>query len=168
MLVSAPAGFGKTTLLAEWLAARPRTGAGPSAAWLSLDRGDNDPVSFWTYVVAALRTVAPGVGTHELALLAAPQPPPIHLVLTTLLNDLGTTGDDLVLVLEASPDAVGYGLRMLRTAGLVVNRRAGRVIYYRLAEDFPAPLREHCLRRLVELTRTSDGEELLTEAEVER
>jgi LuxR family maltose regulon positive regulatory protein len=100
MLVSAPAGFGKTTLLAEWLAARPRTGAGPSAAWLSLDRGDNDPVSFWTYVVAALRTVAPGVGTHELALLAAPQPPPIHLVLTTLLNDLGTTGDDLVLVLD--------------------------------------------------------------------
>jgi DNA-binding transcriptional ArsR family regulator len=75
---------------------------------------------------------------------------------------------DLVLVLESSPDAVGYGLRMLRTAGLVVNRRAGRVIYYRLADDFPTPLREHCLRRLVELTRTHDGDELLTEEEVER
>ena len=72
---------------------------------------------------------------------------------------------DLVLVLEASPDAVGYGLRMLRTAGLVENRRAGRVIYYRLADDFPTPLREHCLRRLVELTRTQDGDELLTEEE---
>lgn len=72
---------------------------------------------------------------------------------------------DLVLVLEASPDAVGYALRMLRTAGLVVNRRAGRVIYYRLADDFPAPLREHCLRRLVELSRTRDGDELLTEEE---
>ncbi|WP_254185233.1 LuxR C-terminal-related transcriptional regulator [Nocardioides panacis] len=94
MLVSAPAGFGKTTLLAEWLAGRP------SAAWVSLDRGDNDLVSFWTYVIAALRTVAPGVGAHELALLASPQPPPIHLVLTTLLNDLGATGDDLVLVLD--------------------------------------------------------------------
>ncbi len=91
---------------------------------------------------------------------------------TRILYALDTVDElcvgDLVLVLEASPDAVGYGLRMLRTAGLVVNRRAGRVIYYRLAEDFPAPLREHCLRRLVELTRTSDGEELLTEAEVER
>lgn len=72
---------------------------------------------------------------------------------------------DLVMVLEASPDAVGYALRMLRTAGLVTNRRAGRVIYYRLADDFPAPLREHCLRRLVELTRTHDGDELLTDEE---
>lgn len=70
---------------------------------------------------------------------------------------------DLVLALDSTQDAVGYGLRMLRTAGLVTNRRAGRVIYYRLAEDFPAPLREHCLRRLVELTRTRDGEELLTD-----
>ena len=75
---------------------------------------------------------------------------------------------DLVLVLEASQDAVGYGLRMLRTAGLVVNRRAGRVIYYRLADDFPAPLREHCLRRLVDLTRTHDGDELLTDEEVDQ
>jgi DNA-binding transcriptional ArsR family regulator len=71
-----------------------------------------------------------------------------------------------VLVLDASQDAVGYALRMLRTARLVVNRRAGRVIYYRLADDFPAPLREHCLRRLVELTRTDDGDELLTDDEV--
>jgi DNA-binding transcriptional ArsR family regulator len=75
---------------------------------------------------------------------------------------------DLVLVLEASQDAVGYGLRMLRTAGLVVNRRAGRVIYYRLAGDFPEPLREHCLRRLVDLTRSHDGDELLTDEEVEQ
>ncbi|HEX7535523.1 MAG TPA: hypothetical protein VF391_00785 [Dermatophilaceae bacterium] len=61
MLVSAPAGFGKTTLLAEWLAAgTPAPGTGPSAAWLSLDQGDNDPASFWTYLIAVLRTVAPG------------------------------------------------------------------------------------------------------------
>lgn len=75
---------------------------------------------------------------------------------------------DLVLVLDASQDAVGYGLRMLRTAGMVVNRRAGRVIYYRLADDFPTPLREHCLRRLVQLTRTHDGDELLTSEEIEQ
>ena len=70
-LVSAPAGFGKTTLLTEWLAAGPARPAGERlAAWLSLDRGDNDPASFWTYVIAALRTVASGVGESALALPA--------------------------------------------------------------------------------------------------
>ena len=101
MLVSAPAGFGKTTLLADWLAARSSAAPGDrTVAWLSLDRGDNDPVSFWTYVIAALRTVVPEVGANELALLASPQPPPIQQVLTTLLNDLGATGSDIVLVLD--------------------------------------------------------------------
>lgn len=97
MLVSAPAGFGKTTLLAEWLTAAPD---GRNVAWLSLDRGDNDPVSFWSYVFAALGTAEPGVGANELALLASPQPPPIQLLLTSLLNDLGTTGNEIVLVLD--------------------------------------------------------------------
>ena len=100
-LVSAPAGFGKTTLLTEWLTAGP---AGPGderlVAWLSLDRGDNDPASFWTYVIAALRTAASGVGEGALALLQAPQPPPIETVLTVLLNDLGGIAADIVLVLD--------------------------------------------------------------------
>ena len=96
LLVSAPAGFGKTSLLAEWLASRP----GGKAAWVSLDEADNDPVSFWTYVISALRTVAPDVGANELALLATRRPPPVQGLLTTLLNDLGETGDDLVLVLD--------------------------------------------------------------------
>ena len=100
-LVSAPAGFGKTTLLTEWLAAGPAAPADERrAAWLSLDRADNDPVSFWTYVIAALRTVAPGVGDGALTLLRAAQPPPIETVLTALLNDLGTTAGDIVLVLD--------------------------------------------------------------------
>lgn len=55
---------------------------------------------------------------------------------------------DLVLTLEVSEDQVGYGLRVLRTAGLVTRRKQGRVVYYRLAEGFPEPLREHCLLRL--------------------
>ena len=101
MLISAPAGFGKTTLLTEWLAAGS---AGPAderqAAWLSLDRADNDPASFWTYVIAALQTVAPGVGESALALLQAPQPPPIETVLTALLNDLGAVAGEIVLVLD--------------------------------------------------------------------
>ena len=59
-LVSAPAGFGKTTLLTEWLAMVSEPGGG-STAWLSLDQRDNDPASFWTYVIAALQTTTPGV-----------------------------------------------------------------------------------------------------------
>jgi LuxR family maltose regulon positive regulatory protein len=101
MLVSAPAGFGKTTLLTEWLAAGP---AAPTderlAAWLSLDRSDNDPASFWTYVIAALRTVASGVGESALTLLHASQSPPIETALTTLLNELGVIASDIVLVLD--------------------------------------------------------------------
>ncbi|MGD0609728.1 MAG: BTAD domain-containing putative transcriptional regulator, partial [Streptosporangiaceae bacterium] len=101
MLVSAPAGFGKTTLLTEWLAAGPAAPAGERlAAWLSLDRGDNDPASFWTYLIAALRTVASGVGEGALAFLQAPQPPPIETVLTALLNELGATAAEVVLVLD--------------------------------------------------------------------
>src|SRR4051812_29985395 len=68
-LVSAPAGFGKTTMLAECLAA-PGAEA-RSLAWLSLDQRDNDPALYWTYVIAALRTAAPGVGGVALSLLGA-------------------------------------------------------------------------------------------------
>ena len=101
MLVSAPAGFGKTTLLAEWLAAGPAAPADERlAAWLSLDRGDNDPASFWAYVIAALRTVASGIGESALALLRAPQPPPVEAVLTVLLNDMAAVAGDIVLVLD--------------------------------------------------------------------
>ena len=101
ILISAPAGFGKTTLLTEWLAAGPAAPADERlAAWLSLDRADNDPASFWTYVIAALQTVAPEVGESALTLLQAPQPPPIETVLTALLNDLGAITGDIVLVLD--------------------------------------------------------------------
>ncbi len=96
-LVSAPAGFGKSTLLAQWLTA---TTDERSAGWLSLDRADNDPVSFWTYVVAALRTVAPEVGSGAVTLLADSPPPSFESVLTTLLNDVGAVPTDIVLVLD--------------------------------------------------------------------
>jgi LuxR family maltose regulon positive regulatory protein len=101
VLVSAPAGFGKTTLLSEWLAAGPAASADERlVAWLSLDRGDNDPASFWACVIAALRTAASGVGESALALLQAPQRPPIVTVLTVLLNDLGAVAAGIVLVLD--------------------------------------------------------------------
>jgi hypothetical protein len=63
---------------------------------------------------------------------------------------------DLALALEVSEDSVSYALRLLRSAGLVLTRRDGRVIFNRLADDFPQPLRDHCLRQLVALTRTDD------------
>src|SRR3954468_7326805 len=59
---------------------------------------------------------------------------------------------DMALALGATEDAVGYALRLLPPAALVPPRKSGRVVYYRLAEGFPEPLREDCLRRLVELT----------------
>ena len=96
-LVSAPAGFGKTTLLTQWLAAAAADGR--STAWLSLDERDNDPAVFWTYLVAALKTAAPGVGDGALALLQSPQTP-IDAVLSALLNDLSAIPDDVVLVLD--------------------------------------------------------------------
>jgi DNA-binding transcriptional ArsR family regulator len=65
---------------------------------------------------------------------------------------------DLALTLGATEDAVGYALRLLRTAGMVTTRKAGRVVFYRMAEGFPEPLRDPCLRRLVELTRRADPE----------
>ena len=96
-LVSAPAGFGKTTLLAEWLAAAPAKGR--SVAWLSLDQRDNDPALFWTYLVAALKTAAPGVGAGALSLPQPPQPPN-EADLGALLNDLDAISNDVVLVLD--------------------------------------------------------------------
>src|ERR1700694_2520885 len=97
-LVSAPAGFGKTTLLAEWLAGTPP--GERSAAWLSLDQSDNNPAVFWEYVVAALRTVEPRIGANAISLLRSPQPPPTEAVLTTLLNELGAISNEVVLVLD--------------------------------------------------------------------
>ena len=97
-LVSAPAGFGKTTLLAEWLASLADDA--PAPAWLSLDPRDRDPTTFWSYVIAALQMVAPGVGATSGPLLREPQPPPIRSILDSLLNELSATSDPLVLVLD--------------------------------------------------------------------
>ena len=97
VLVSAPAGFGKTTLLTDWLAgARSDL---RSIAWLSLDQRDDDPTSFWTYVVAALRAAVSGIGAAALELLQSSQSS-TEAVLATLINDLGTVPDDVVLVLD--------------------------------------------------------------------
>ena len=94
-LVSAPAGFGKTTVLSAWLAA---AGAGQrSVAWLSLEGSDRQPGLFWTYVITALQGAAPGVGVGALPLSAQA---PIETVLATLLNELNAVPNELHLVLD--------------------------------------------------------------------
>ena len=94
-LISAPAGFGKTTLVSAWIASCER-----QVAWLSLDEADSDPTRFLTYLVAALQTVAPTIGAGLLGVLQSPQPPPPEAILTTLLNDITTIPDQFVLVLD--------------------------------------------------------------------
>src|SRR5215207_7973708 len=94
-LISAPAGFGKTTLLSEWVA-----GCEKPAAWLSLDESDNDPSRFLAYLVAALQTIAPDIGEGVLGVLRSPQPPPTESILTALLNEISAVEDDFVLVLD--------------------------------------------------------------------
>ena len=96
-LVSAPAGFGKSTLLAEWLGVASADRS--VTVWLSLDPGDNHPVAFWTHLIAALRTVAPTVGAKALTLLESPDRS-IEAVLAPLLNELNALPDDIVLVLD--------------------------------------------------------------------
>src|SRR6266568_4150206 len=94
-LISAPAGFGKTTLVSEWVA-----GCDRQVAWLSLDKGESDPTLFLTYLVAALWTIAPALGEGVLGVLQSPQPPPTASILTTLLNEITTIPDQFVLVLD--------------------------------------------------------------------
>ncbi len=94
-LLSAPAGFGKTTLVSEWLAACKRP-----FAWLSLDAGENDPARFLTYLIAAVQTIAPSIGKGVVGMLHSPQPPSTETLLTALLNDLTAISAPFVLVLD--------------------------------------------------------------------
>lgn len=98
-----------------------------------------------------------GIGAEDAARLGGllsllGDPVRVRLLYSLDLVDELCVGD-LALALDVSEDAVSYGLRLLRTAGLVQTRRAGRVVFYRLADRFPEPLLEHCLLRLIELSR---------------
>ena len=102
-IISAPAGFGKTTLVSEWVA-----NCKQAAAWLSLDHGENDASRFLTYLIAALQTLAlngvegisENVGTGLLGVLQSPQPPSAELILTTLLNEIASVRENFILVLD--------------------------------------------------------------------
>jgi LuxR family maltose regulon positive regulatory protein len=96
-LISAPAGFGKTTLLTSWLQADGRESR---VAWLSLDEEDNDPVRFLYYVVAALQAVEPGIGRALISLFGYLQRPPARDLMTLLLNEIGEITKPVLLVLD--------------------------------------------------------------------
>nr|WP_139995159.1 LuxR C-terminal-related transcriptional regulator [Paenibacillus paridis] len=94
-IISGSAGYGKTTLVTEWLATCDRP-----VAWLSMDKGDNDATRFLTYLIAALQTIAPSSGEGVLALLQSPQPPPIESIITALLNEIIAIPYPFILVLD--------------------------------------------------------------------
>jgi LuxR family maltose regulon positive regulatory protein len=94
-LISAPAGFGKSTLAAEWIA-----GCGQPAAWLSLDEGESDVTRFLLYLIAALQTIDANIGKDLSAALRAPQPPSAESVLPSLVNEIAAGEDDVILVLD--------------------------------------------------------------------
>jgi LuxR family transcriptional regulator, maltose regulon positive regulatory protein len=130
-LIIAPAGWGKTTLLTSWHTASDRDS--PPLSWVSLDEGDNSPIRFWTYVIAALNIQYRDVGKSALALLYASPPPSIEIVLTELLNALSQLPAEVILVLddyhliEAQPihDALTYFLEHLPpNVHLVISSRS--------------------------------------------
>lgn len=94
-LISAPAGFGKTTLVREWIVNCERP-----VAWLSLDEGDNENTRLLTYLIAALQTIVPNIGAEALRMVQSTQLPPIESVLTILLNEIAAIPDDFILVLD--------------------------------------------------------------------
>lgn len=94
-IISAPAGFGKTTLLAEWIAHTSLP-----IAWLSLDNGDNDPYRFLSYLISALESIHEGIGVEARQIMQSPQLTPPHIILASVMNDLGMVTIPFVLALD--------------------------------------------------------------------
>ncbi|MBW1708927.1 MAG: HTH-type transcriptional regulator MalT [Deltaproteobacteria bacterium] len=97
-IISATAGFGKTTLLSSWYNASLSSKI--PVAWLSLDGDDNDPTRFWAYLIRSVGAIKQGVDEKALALLVSPNPPPIESVITALINELTVIPEDFVLILD--------------------------------------------------------------------
>ena len=100
VVVSAPAGFGKTTVISDWVATGTHSDRDVGVAWLSLDEGDNDLARFLTYLVLAVRATSSQVGEQMLARLRSAEPVPTDEVLTTVLNEVAELPHDVVLVLD--------------------------------------------------------------------
>jgi len=94
-LVSAPTGFGKSTLVTGWISEKEH-----STAWLSLDEGDNDPVRFWTYLIAALQTIYQDIGLEARQIVSVPQLRSNEPVVISLINDISRLDHDLIVILD--------------------------------------------------------------------
>ncbi len=94
-LISAPAGFGKTTLVSEWV----RGSEWPNS-WISLDERDNDPASFLSYLLTALQSISNNIGKTALEAIQASQSPPVDAILTDLLNEIAEVSHEFILVLD--------------------------------------------------------------------
>ena len=155
ILAAAPAGYGKTVLLADWA----RRGGHP-VAWLSLDAGDNDPARFWHHAVAALDRARPGTGERVAPLLGPPAPASFQGLVTALINDLA--GEEALLVLDdyhvISAPQVHESL-----AFLVEHRPAGVCVVLASRSDPPLPLAR--LRARGQLTEVRAAELRFTPAE---
>ncbi len=94
-LISAPAGFGKTTLVSSWVAACKQ-----QVAWLSLNEMDNDPINFLIYLIAATQTIFENFGEKALPMLRSPQPPSFESIVTTIVNEISSLKESFILVLD--------------------------------------------------------------------
>ena len=133
-LISAPAGFGKTTLVSEWLADNE-----DPVAWLSLDEGDNDPARFLTYLVAALQTIWANIGDAVLAVLQSSQPSSVEAILTALLNEITTIPENFLLVLDDYHVVDSKGVDQALTF-LVEHQPSRMHLVIATREDPPIPL----------------------------
>jgi LuxR family maltose regulon positive regulatory protein len=113
-LLSAPAGFGKTTLVSQWLASRSERQDALSVAWLALDPGDNDPLRFWRYVLTATRIFGESINQSRFALLRSPQSP-LEEMLTTFINGLTELTHPCILVLEDYHFITSYHIHKMLT-----------------------------------------------------
>ena len=136
VLICAPAGFGKTSLLADWA-----RGGGRPVAWLGLDAGDNDPARFWRYVVAALDQAQPGIAGRLGALLGPPAPRSFEGLVTALINELAAqAGRDEVLLVLDDYHMVDSGPVHESVAFLLENLPPGLLVVVSGRADPPLPL----------------------------
>ncbi|HYB46634.1 MAG TPA: hypothetical protein VED20_04645 [Streptosporangiaceae bacterium] len=155
ILACAPAGYGKTVLLADWA----RSGGHP-VAWLSLDAGDNDPARFWRHAVAALDRACPGAGGRLAPLLGPPAPASFQGLVTALINDLAA--DEAVVVLD-DYHVIGSPQVHESVAFLAEHRPAGVCVVLASRSDPPLPLAR--LRARGQLTEMRVAELRFTPAE---
>ena len=157
-LISAPAGFGKTTLVSEWIA-----GCSCPATWISLDEGDSDPLRFLLYLISAFRAVDPKLGEGLVGRLEAPQSPPVESVLTALINEVNSIGEPFVLVLD---DYHAINSRQTDEAleFLVDHLPAKMHLVISTREDPPLPLAKLRARNQLAELRTTDLRFTLDEA----